>query len=668
VTGAKPVRFIYRHVGKKFDRLFGAFDLETYGLGGAYADGFTWEGPGTEPQRHYTADSMFKALLTPDHGLTDKGEPSTRQFIWLAHNGGKYDFAYLARDLREYALQTGLPIETIQQGTKVIGITIKTPEGKVQLRDTLPLLQTSLERASKAFAPDFAKSGHCPRHDFTVDDNAQYDPTCRECVDYAEQDVISLWHTYVNCRSIIIGLYNVEPAITTGATAIKAWQATIPKGMVYYRQHPQKEAFLRNFTTGAYITPGCTSAMLTPPSGQQFAAVTVDRTAAFGASMLMGNYPTDAGTWVDRYDPEAAFAFYEVTAERDRADFPAVPLHSGGVKAWATGSGTAYVTSEQFEQLTAWGYKLTVVRGLVHDRVEDVFGPFMRKCEDMEYPGMRECPVHGPQMLSNRLISKNTFGEGTECSCRPADPTVKAIAKNMRNSLNGKLNIKEEQERLYIGTPPDGDEDAHIVVDERTGEELPVYTKTEQTEAPYCNPGWYAITVSRQQLEELRLVALCEPDERFKCDTDSVTMPQARYEQLHEAGEINTGGGYGNYKVEHWWLWHQSTGPKNYRGDEQVADKSKYTANCKGINRAKLLTDPRFMDAHARAAEGERVQLSWDSVRSFREMVEHDLVTPGIVRTRTPGIPDTVHGWVHDRATRKFSPMHFAKNPDDDAH
>lgn len=627
----KNVRFVYREKRKTFDRLVGTFDLETFGLGGEYADGFTWEGEGTPPLRHSTIDSLFKALLNPDRGYTPSGEVSTRTYEWFAHNGARFDFTYLALPLKQYADQSGFPIETCAQGTKLISFKIKTPDGYVKISDSLPLLQGSLAQVSQAFAPEHVKAGHCEEHDFTKP-GVFYNPDCTTCVDYARQDVISLWHAWQNYRLGFIGLFGVEPGLTTGSSAIAAWRATLPKGQVYYRQSPRKEAWLRNFCTGAYITPGCTSRNLVPGPDEQYAAVTADRTAAFAAAMKEGHYPTDAGLWVAERDPDVACGFYEVEAEVPADRPPLVPLvNERGEKAWATGQGTAYVISEQWDWLTENGYTLKVVKGLEFGRVEDVFSSFIARCERLE------CPADGSA----------------------PDPVVKAIVKNMRNSLNGKFNVRPEGDRLYIGRLPDNDPRARPVINEDTGERVDLYTTPEIVDAPYCQPAWYAITVIRQQMEDLRLVLLCKPEERYKCDTDSFTTTPQRMRQLTDDGHLNIAPGYGNYKIEHFWLTHQSLGPKNYRGTEDVRGQERYSANCKGIPQRLLRSDPAFIEAHRRAGDGERVKISFESLRTMQEMLRKGYRIPAIPRERTIGIPDTVNGWVHDPPTKTFSPHHF---------
>lgn len=638
----RNARFVFQQSPKIGEKLMGTFDLETFGLGGKYADGFTWEGPGAEPVRHSTAESLFSALLNPDRGLTDNGNRSRKAYEWFAHNGAKYDFNYIANSLRDYAEENGCTIETCPQGTKIISFVIKTPDGKIKISDSLPLLMNSLEKVSKAFAPEHAKAGHCPDHDFTQ--GGIYDPTCLVCTAYAEADVTSLWHAYMNHRADFIALFGVEPGLTTGSSAIRAWKKTIPKGHVYYRQSADKEEWLRGFTTGAYITPGCTSRYLVPDPAEDYAAVTADRTAAFAAAMKQGGYPTDTGAWVDDYDPRAAFGFYECEAEVEEGRQPLVPLTVNGVKAWATGKGTAFVTSELWPMLIENGYKLRVIRGLTHDRVEDVFNEFIRRCERLEYPE-----------------------DGSD-----QDPTVKAIVKNMRNSLNGKFNARTEQDRIFIGAPADDDDAARPFIDEDTGQPMDLFTKSETVDAPYCQPGWYAITVIRQQMEELRLVLLCQEQERFKCDTDSFTTTPGRMRKLVADGHLNLGPGYGNYKIEHLWLNHRSIGPKNYYGDEEKDElvkknwplagpslETSYVANCKGINRGLLLKDEAFIAAHHRAGEGVKTQVGWESVRTVKEMLTKHYLIPAIQRQRSPGVPETVSGWQYERSTQAFRPKHF---------
>lgn len=639
-----PPRFVYKKKPRIHDKLFGTFDIETEGLGGKYISGATYfNGVVTH---HPTVEALFDFMWKVPRGITDRGYLSSRTITWYAHNGAGYDFLYLAVLIRDYAYQNKYVVETVQQGQKPIQLIIPTPKGQIKLVDSYPFLDASLESASKAYAPDYSKLGHCRQHDFTRKNPGPddwYSPNCNECIKYLEQDVVSLWHTYYNARALVIKTFRIEPGLTAGSTAMKAWISMIPEGNVYYRQAPKKETFARQFTTGAFTYPGMTTELLTPEPGQEYAAVTIDRSAAFAACQYEGGYPVSAGIWTNEYDQER-FGFWECEAWCPPDIFPCVPLVKEGRKLWSTGSGTAYVTSEQYEFCLAQGYRLQVKRGLIFTQLEDVFKAFITKCEALEYPP-----------------------DGS-----PADPAIKALAKRMRNSLNGKFNIRSEMDRIYFGEPytvtPCKAKDpatcpvehkqlikgAKQVIDKVTLAPLPMFAIREPVDAPYAQPVWYAITVSRQQLEEHRL-RLLMGDKVFKFDTDSATSRPDVIQEMIDSGAVIIGPGYGNYKVEHSWITLQSIGPKNYMGTEVRDGKVIEVGNCKGIP-VKTIMDN--LDAQRRAADGEIVQVEFESTRTLVEMFKGNFEVPGIVRKRSISVPNSAEGWLWNPDTRQFKPYH----------
>lgn len=625
----KNQRFVCRRVPKSTDINFGTFDIESFGLGGEYADGATYTlENGTE--RFRTAPELFEALMNPPRPRRSSRKTSRAPFVWLAHNGAGFDFSYMAYMLVEYAEQYDITIETTQQGTKPIDLKIPTPFGEVHLRDSYPFLDASLSAASRAYAPAYAKLGHCTRHNFTklnAGPEDYYSPDCDVCVDYLMGDVVSLWHTYKNARDLVVKIFGVSPGFTAGSTAMKAWIATIPEGNVYYRQNPEIEEFARNFCTGAFTYPGCTTELIEPIGEERYGAVTIDRSAAFAACQKRGGYPVSPGIWSENYTNEF-FGIWECQAWCPKSVFPMVPLckdKAEGGKLWSTGGGIAYVTTEQYEACIAQGYEMKVLRGVYFKRTEDVFGPFLAKCEGLEYPE-----------------------DGSK-----ADPAVKALVKRMRNSLNGKFNAKPITQRLFIGLdPPLG---SWQVIDEDNGDPLPMYTIPEETDAPYTQPVWYAITVSRQQLEEHRLRLLMPPDAVYKFDTDSATSRPDVIRNMVEAGDVILGEGYGNYKIEHNWITLHCIAPKNYMGLEEIDGEVRNVGNCKGIP---VRTLREFRVAQERAASGEIVQLEFQSTRTLVEMFKKRLTHPGIVRRRAISTPQSVKGWQWNESTKSFSPRH----------
>ena len=630
--GTEPPNFIHRERPKIYDVHFGTWDLETMGLGGEFLDAAVYT---TEdgPERYRSLADLFTRMLNPPREFyeTKRGETRQRryQFTWYAHNGAKFDFTYIASMILDYAVQNDVTIEPVAQGRRIIALTIPTPAGKVRIADSFPALQSSLDKAAKSYAPEFGKMDHCPDHDFTKDESIFYDPSCRVCVAYMMRDAESLWHVMKNFETSLHDKLGVNLKLTTGAIAMAGFQREIPKGHVYYRQSQSKEDFMRKVGVGSLISPGCSSKIWEPAEGQDIAAVTVDRGAAFAASMLEGEYPVSTGIWVDDWE-EDRFGFWEVIAETPEGlEFPVIPFYTKDGRIFGVGKHRAFITSEQFREAVSAGYSLEVVKGLVFNKLEPVFNNFIRKLEGMEYP------------------------DGTQ-----ADPAVKAMVKNCRNSLNGKFNTNPEHEVLKFGPLPRTDEgeveEGIIPWMDDDGEPIPGgYLTIETVEAAYIQPGWYAITTTRQALTMRRLLMKLPAEARGKVDTDSITTLPELADQLISDGFIVIGPGYGNWKVEHAWKWLQSIGPKNYRGEDTESGKINY---CKGIPKRVMAKNRQ---AHARAGAGEKIQLQVPTLRTFQEMIKTGADIPAMMRLRSISTPASVIGWNHDPATLAFSPRRF---------
>lgn len=619
-----------RNRPKIYDVHFGTWDLETMGLGGDFLDAAIFTGEEGR-ERYRTLADLFDRMLNPPREAGKNGRTRRYQFTWYAHNGARFDFTYIASMILDYAIDNNVTIEPVAQGNRIIALTIPTPGGKVRIADSFPALQTSLEGASKAYAPDFSKSDHCPDHDFTKDDTVYYCPECPVCIDYMLRDAESLFHVMRNFETSLHTNLKVNLKLTTGSIAMAGFQRNIPKGHVYYRQSKPKEDFMRKVGVGSLISPGCTSEVWEPEPGQDLAAVTVDRGAAFAASMLEGGYPVGTGIWRDTWD-EDRFGFWEVIAQTPPGlEFPVIPFFTDHGRIFGVGRHLAYITSEQYREAISAGYRLEVLQGLVFNKLEPVFDNFIKKLEAMEYPA-----------------------DG-----KPADPAIRAMVKNTRNSLNGKFNTNPDHQSLMFGPLP-RDEDTGQILDgvapwmDDDGNAIPGgYLVTETVEAAYIQPGWYAITTTRQALTMRRLLMQLPPEARGKVDTDSLTTRPEHITRLVDQGAVTLGPGYGNWKIEHGWLWVQSIGPKNYRGEDTESGKINY---CKGIPRKFLAKNTA---AHKRAGQGEKVQLTVPTLRTFQEMIKTGAETPAMTRLRSISTPASVTGWDHDPITGAFTPRVF---------
>lgn len=110
------------------DFSFSTFDLETNGLGGRFLDGGIYNG-----KEYFHFDKLQKLV---DYMLDNPK-------LYYAHNGGKYDLAYLIEPI----IQRRLKVQTIETGSRVIEARIVTKEGKLlQIRDSFALLPQSLAK------------------------------------------------------------------------------------------------------------------------------------------------------------------------------------------------------------------------------------------------------------------------------------------------------------------------------------------------------------------------------------------------------------------------------------------------------------------------------------------------------------------------------------------
>lgn len=594
-------RFVHREKPKIRSKEFGTFDMESYGLGGAYADGTTYT-PVSGSERHRDVNSLWARLIDPPR-------QSRQAWTWYAHAGARYDFTYISSLIVDYAFTHNLVVETVQQGSKIIGLKVPTPGGLVLLYDSFPLLQSSLEAAGKAFSDGSGKAAHCVFHDFSK--GGEYSPDCAQCVSYMHQDAVALYNVLVGVKRTVNEVFGVDPSLTTGGLAIRAWKTTIPVGHTYYRQSDSKEDFLRRVGCGSLTYPGYTSDILRD-------WITIDRTAAFAACMLDGGYPVSPGIWVSEYVPGHLGMYHCRAMAPPDCNFPVLPAYTAQGRKFATGRFYCYITSEQFTLAIGLGYVLEVIRGLIFERVENVFAGIIGMCQSLEVPE-----------------------DGSPC-----DPGVKIMVKHIRNSLNGKFNIRPVMERIYIGDPPIG---AKGWIDPSTGNGLPGYILDEIVDAPYANPAWYALTVTRQQICMIEMLLRLGVEERGKVDTDSITIPVAALKKL----PVKLEPGYGNWKIEHEWEWLQSLGVKNYHGVEIGGKRINF---CKGIPRSVMAMSA---NQQVLAGQGVKQSLSFQSVRTLTDMFKYGGDIPGIVRSRSISMPQTATGWNWNPDTLAFSPIHL---------
>lgn len=468
----------------------GTFDIETDGLGGAFIIGCITTELG-EYEFVYSAIQLLKSLL------------KYKGYIMYAHNGAKFDFLYLAQDIKE--LRYTHEIGVIRQGEKIIGFILEEHASiqerrasskkddkryrwgadALQLRDSLPLLNNSLYNATKSFSPEFTKL----KGDIDFEGGEKFDPSNESHMNYLKRDCDGLLATMRKFYELCYDLFNVYPSWTAGGTAMKAWKCKIPKGHCYseYKER-RKEEFTRQAYYGGYVFPGRSSEEHTDVKS-------VDYNAAYAASMLEG-VPVGEGVWTGTFINTPGFWHVKVTTPQTDPYFPVIGKHAEKGLLWPLGTFETHCTTEEIVYAEGKGYTFEIIEGLVFDRIEFPFDEFITICQEIE---------RTPDPETGKV-----------------DPARKNIAKQLRNSLYGKFCMRREIETLVISEQiPDG----AMPVYSPNGRDIVegMYTVKEENDADYLIPSWGAYVTMRQRLRLFRgMDAVKTP---YYCDTDSIKAP-----------------------------------------------------------------------------------------------------------------------------------------------
>lgn len=609
-----------------YDKRYWVFDVETAGLGGAFLDSVLTTELGRH-ERYRTAAELFERILQPPQDPHGK----LKSITVYAHNLGGYDALYLIEEMIEWTRREGVPIDTISRGGKIIGykIPVERGDGKnvyVTLLDSLPILEVGLQAASTVYAPEYAKREHCPAHDFTKDKNAHYDPDCPVCYAYLEGDCDALLATLRAKEAQEHNVFGINLKVTSGSAGVELLKRTLPKDVVYYRQHPEKEDFLYQCVYGGFVWPG----QDTLPHED---VVKRDCTAAYAARAREG-VPAGVSAWTGRFETEYP-GFYFVTAHvPEDIPIPCVPNRSakaasGRTPLWPTGTFDTYISSIELEAAELRGCKFEVHHGVVFPRIDFPYNPMMDLLEKME------CPEDGAKV----------------------EAAVKLGVKAKRNSVVGKAATKRVQERVYLGDAPIG---ATPVVNPVTGELLPFYVIPEEAkDGVHIQPHWNAWITARQRITVRDILYALGPGARY-ADTDCVAGDRAAMDAAVASGAIPTSERkkYGTWPVEDEWEWFQVGGPKNYTG-VQVGGAKKSKA--KGVKKP---ADPDEFEIYWQAQRDTinkvaRPVIEFASTRGARDLLTNGTAAGiGVTRRRSFSTLAGSSTW-HEDPARNVRPVHL---------
>jgi DNA polymerase type B, organellar and viral len=625
----KPVkRPLKRHQPKLYNKRFGVFDIETDGLGGTYLDAVAEQELG-QPVRFTHAADLFDYLVseTPcdDHG-------KLYSYTWYAHNLGGYDALYLIEPMLDWAEANLTNIETVSQGQKIIGYVIKVDRGdgklaRITLMDSLPLVQTSLAAASKVYAPEFEKQGHCPDHDFT--EGGTYDPACPVCYAYLLGDCDALLATMRAVEHQEHSVFGINLKVTGGSAGVELMKRTLPKGEEYWRQSARKEDFLYQCVYGGFVWPG-------QDTHEHTEVVKRDCTAAYAARAREG-VPSGIAAWTKDFIPDLP-GFYYVTAYCPEDTFlPVIPNRTKHydkhtVPLWPTGEWETWVTSSMIQFAELHGYKFLVHKGLVFPHFAHPYDEMMDMLEAME------CPVGDTEVT----------------------PAIKLGSKIKRNSVIGKSATKRVQERVMLGDAPPG----KVPILDAEGNPLPFWVELEETEdAPHIMPHWNAWITAAQRITLQGLIIAAGPGARYG-DTDCMAADRETMDRLVAEGIIPVSDRkkYGTWPVEDEWEWFQVGGPKNYTG--ALLGTGERRSKAKGMRQPRRKDGPeweQYLADHKATIDGtDRPTMTFESVRGARDLLKNPGASsaPGIKRTRRFSTLEGSSTWRVDQEG-KVRPYHL---------
>jgi hypothetical protein len=486
---------------------------------------------------------------TPEDVIAAVFAERHRGAIWYAHNGGEYDYKYLLSALLKHQETIGedkLQIHIITQGkARVIGFKVYYRNQTYEFRDSYALMPASLRTLTTQLAPEHLKAEFDHDHElFTL--------AIPDHRSYLETDVRGLMAVLLQFKKLIRETFGVDVGWTAASTALRAWLASLPKHLRYYRQPKRVREFCRRAYFGGMV------ALRDTNWHEDVTGVDVN---AMYPYVMLGGVPCGFACYTTQYELDKPGIYHVSVTVPDDNVYPLAPYRDLGYGvAWPTGTFETYLCSKEIDDITHYGCSVTIIEGYSFERIEFPFETFVRKCERLE--------------LEHR---------GT---------ALAMCVKIMRNSLYGKFGtrettesymLSEEQPELRTGRGENNDETQPFMpaINAVTGSEIPnLWTHSQTLDAAYLRPEWAAWITAGARCHNRAVAYAVGLEHWLYCDTDSNVFTSASVHNALAGGKIDTQPGYGHLKLEKTFVRFRALGPKVYAG---VYDDGRYEVRCKGI-------------------------------------------------------------------------------------
>lgn len=522
-----------------------SFDTETEGLGGEL--------------KFITACDLFKSHSFKGADMVAQFFEVAKEFphpcVWYAHHA-QYDWRYFL----SYIVENEIPCDiNMRNETDIYQLTVFIDGSRIVMRDSLAVFPGTLKDFAKSFTPEI------PKLDLDFETET-FDPDNAQHVAYALRDTEILRKGMPRFDMLLRAHFGVGLGHTTAGTALKAWQATIPDGVMYApSKWSEREEFIREGYFGGLVFLTRTDEI----SG----AVTFDINSSYPNQMCAHGVPWGSCITTDDYK-SGLMGIYRVRVRAPESIIvPILPRHDEkGYMRWHGGEYETVVTSSELIFATSQGYEiLDVIEGMAWEDRIFPFTNFIEKC---------------------KRIRKDFKGKPEEI-----------LAKLMQNSLYGKFGSRRERLNVFCPMSDEDTLDATQIDDDGY-----FWMRKEFAEDLRCIPQWAVFITAHARLHILSQIYKCGVENVIYGDTDSLTVLP------HVAHLFDVGNEYGQWKLEKTWSRFRAIAPKVYAG---VLDDGRAIGAAKGLPKKKMSEDQ-----WAALLSGQPISVEYLSLPSLRVAME----------------------------------------------
>jgi len=504
--------------------IFATFDVETIGLGGECV-----------LSQAYIMGKAYYFKENPVDNLIDLIIQYPEPFVHYAHHA-QYDWRYILPRLIERGFDVDLSLRT---DTDIYQIAITTEQGKVIMRDSLALINSSLDKLTESLCPEMRKG-------FIDFENVTFDIENTEHIEYAVRDVISLYMALVRFNSLLIEHFGISVGHTTAGTALKAWMNTLDNEVFNPSQWNEREQFIREGYYGGLVFLTRNDLI---ENGGEPVADTFDINSSYPAVMCEFGVPY--GTPFKSLNYKSGFpGVYRVVVKTpDDLQIPILPSRDDkGSMRWVRGTFETVVTNYELIYALEQGYEIFEVKeGYYFPETVYPFADVIGKC---------------------KYIRTKYKGQALEF-----------VAKLIQNSLYGKFGSRRERLKV-IRANSDDDLTGANPLDE-TGY---FWVKKEFNDEMLCLPEWAVFITAHARLRLIKTAYDVGVEHVVYGDTDSLTLLRSA-----DYSKIDQGAEYGQFKLEKTWASFRAIAPKVYSG-ELIGGG--YKGAIKGVSKKYLKKNP----------------------------------------------------------------------------